>query len=148
MGMTPAQLATFKAAILADPNLAAARAAGDHGAIATYYNANGTGFVWRPSVPVSEVNTAIVWSEFAVLSALLQTTYMAMIQGGLDATSANMRGGFTTVFGPATASRANLTALAQRTPTRFEALFTASNVSTVFGYVVTAADVAEALGLP
>jgi hypothetical protein len=144
--MTPAQLATFKAAILADPNLATARANGDHGAIANYYNAAGAGFIWRPSISVSEMNTAVVWSEFAVLSALLQSTYMAMVQGGLDATSSNMRGGFTTVFGPATASRANLTALAQRTPTRFEALFTASNVTTVFGYQVTPVDVAAALG--
>jgi hypothetical protein len=142
--MTPAQLATFKAAILADFPSPAARA--DHGAVAAYYNANGTGFIWRPSISVSEMNTAVVWSEFAVLSALLQSTYMAMVQGGLDATSANMRGGFTTVFGPATASRANLTALAQRTPTRFEALFTASNVTQLFGYQVTPVDVAAALG--
>jgi hypothetical protein len=144
--MTPAQLATFKAAILADANLTAALSAGEHGTIAAYYNAAGTGLIWRPSISVSEVNTAVVWADFAVLSALLQNTYMAMIQGGLDATSSTMRNGFTTVFGAGSPTQLNLIALARRVPTRFEALFTTASVTTVYGYIVSVADVAAALG--
>lgn len=145
--MTPAQLATFKAAILGDANLAAARAAGDFGVIVAYYNAAGTGSIWRPSISVAELNTAIVWSEFVTLTALLQNAYMAMTQGGaLDGTSSNVRGGFAAVFGPATTSRANLLAIAARTPTRFEALFTTANICAVFGQQVSVADVVEALG--
>lgn len=145
--MTPAQLAIFKTAINGDGALATARAAGDHGAIAAYYNAAGSGTIWRPVITVAELNTAIVWSEFAALTVALQQTYLAMTQGGsIDATSANVRGGFTSVFASGTTSRTNLTNLAQRTQTRFEALFTTGQVCELFGKVVTPADVAEALG--
>lgn len=145
--LTTAQLQSLKTAINGDANLAAARTAGDHGAIAAYYNASaGSGSVWRPYITVTELNTAIVWSEFSAVATGLQNTYMAMTQGGaIDATNANVRGGFSTVFGAPTASRANLTALAQRTPTRLEALFTTSQVSAVFGQTLTVADVAAAL---
>jgi hypothetical protein len=143
--LTTAQLQTFKAAINSDPNLAAARAAGDQGAIAAYYNAAGTGNIWKPDIDVSTLNTAIVWAEFVALTVAKQNGYFAMTQGGnIDATSSNIRGGFTAVFG-GTTSLTNLTALAQRVATRFEALFTTSQVCSLYGYVVTVADVAAAL---
>jgi hypothetical protein len=148
MALTAAQLAVFKAAILADANLAANRAAQAHGAIADYYAQNAaSGTIWRPIITVQELNTAIVWSEFSALTALLQNAYMALISPGyIDATSANVRGGFTTIFAAGTTSRTNLTNLAQRTPTRFEALFTTAQVCSLFGYVPSVADVAQALG--
>lgn len=142
--MTPAQLTTFKAAILGDAALAAARTAGDQGAIAAYYNAAGTGTVWRPSISVAELNTAIVWSEFIALTQGQRDAYRALISGAIDATNANIRSGFGSIFGGT--SLTNLTALAQRVPTRFEALFTTAQVSAVFGQVVAVADVAAALG--
>jgi hypothetical protein len=135
--MTPAQLIIFRAAVQAEPALAAARAAGDQGAIVAYYNALGTGTIWRPNITNSELNTAIIWSEFSTLSVALQNTYKALVSVPLiDATNSNIRGGFTTVFGPSTTSRANLTALAQRIPTRFEALFTTAQVCAVYGQLV------------
>jgi hypothetical protein len=147
MALTAAQLATFKAAILADANLAANRAAQAHGAIADYYALAGTGTIWRPVITTQELNTAIVWSEFSALTALLQNAYMALISPGyIDATSANVRGGFTAIFAVGTTSRTNLTTLAQRTPTRFEALFTTANVCSLYGYTPSVADVAQALG--
>lgn len=143
--MTPAQLTTFKNAILSDANLAAARLAGDHGAISTYYNGNGVGNIWRPYIAVSELNTAIVWSEFAALSVQFQNCYFALIQGGaVDATKVNIRNGFGTVF--TGTSLTNLTALAQRLATKFEALFTTANVCVLFAQTVTPTDVAAALG--
>lgn len=145
MALTPAQLATFKAAINADANLAAARAAGDQGAIAAYYNGAGAGTIWRPSVSAKELNTAIVWSQFIALPVATQNGYFAMLQAGaIDATSANIRTGFASLF--TGQSLTNLTAIAQRTPTVFEALFTTSQVCTVFGQAVSVADVAAALG--
>lgn len=144
--MTPVQLTSFKNAILADASLAAARAAGDHGAIAAYYNAPATGFVWRPSISPVELNTAVDWAAFAALTAIKQNAFSAMIAGGtLDATSANIRAGFQAVFG-AGATLTAVTALAQRVPTRFEALFAVSNVTPVFGQVVTVADIVAAMG--
>lgn len=142
--MTPAQLSTFKAAILADANLVAARAAGDMGAMATYYNAAGTGTIWRPSISVAELNTAIVWSEFIALTQGQRDAYRALISGAIDATNANVRAGFAAIFSGQ--SLTNLSALAQRVPTRFEQLFVVSQVTPVFGQTVSVADVAAALG--
>lgn len=146
--MTPNQLTTFKTAILANAALASARAAGDHGAITAHYNANNGGAIWRPDLSTAELNTAIVWSEFAALTTGLQNTYLAVIAPGtVDATSANVRGAFTTVFAANTVSLANLVTLAQRQPTRFEALFTTAQVSTMYGQSVSVADVTAALGV-
>lgn len=142
-----AQLQAFKAAIAADAALAAARTAGAHGDIAAYYAADhASQMVWRPSIPVSELNTAITWSEFAALTVQMQNTYQALVTPGfIDATSANVRGAFTTIFAANTASRPALTAIAQRRASRFEALFTTGNVCSLFGYVPTVQDVADAM---
>lgn len=143
--LTPTQATVLKAAILGNASLAAARAAGDQGAIAVYYNANAAGSIWRPSITAAELNTAIVWSQFIALTAIVQNGYNAMLLAGtIDATSANVRAGFASIFSGQ--SLTNLTALAARAPTRFEALFTVSNVCSCFGQSVTVADVAQALG--
>lgn len=142
--MTPAQLATFKAAVLAEPALAALRTAGDQGGIAAYYNAQGASSVWRPVITIAELNTAIVWSEFIALTQGQRDAYMALISApSIDATKTNVRNGFASIF--AATSLANLTALAQRLGTRFELLFTTAQVSAVFGQVVSPADVAAAM---
>jgi hypothetical protein len=139
--LTTAQLQTFKTAILGDGNLTAFLSAGDMTSIAAYYNSPGTGFIWLPSITTSLLNDAIVWSEFASLTVAQQNTYMAMIVvGTVDATQANIRTGFSTIFSGKT-TLSNLTALAQRVPTRFESLFTLSNVCSLFGYQVSANDV-------
>lgn len=146
MALSTAQLATFKSAILGDAALSNARNAGDQGAIAAYYNAPGAGSIWRPNIGASELNTAIIWSEFTTLTIVVQNAYFALLQAGvIDATNANVRAGFATVFSGKT-TLTNLTSLAARTPTKFEALFTTSNVCSCFGQTVTVADVAQALG--
>ncbi len=145
--MTPAQLQTLKAGIQADANLTALVAASNHVGIAAYLNGAGTGLIWRPRIDTVELNTAVVWSEFALLTVLLQSTYLAMIQPGfVDATSANIRGGFTSVFILGSQSRVNLIALSQRVPTKGEMIFTIASVCSVFGMVFSENDVARALG--
>ena len=142
--MKDSNIPAFKAAILADPNLTAFLAAGNDGSIAAYYNAPGTGLIWRPSISTGEMNTAIVWSDFLLLTALAQNTYMAMISASsVDATSARIRAGFSSVF-PVGTTLANLTAIAQKVPTRFEALFTTAQVTTEFGTIVRVEDVVTA----
>jgi hypothetical protein len=141
--MTPAQIATFKADILAKAGSSFVLA--DQGAVSAYYNSTGTGFFWRPSVPVGEMNTAIVWSEFVALTSQVQAGYQALTQGGtVDTTSANIRSGFSTIFAGLT-TLTNLTAIAKKVPTNFEALFTASNICALPGVTVTPALVAQAL---
>lgn len=147
MSLSIAQLQTFKAAINSDANITVSLASGDQGAIAAYYNGASTTNVWLPAIPVSVLNTAIVWSAFIALSVQTQNAYFALTQGGtVDATNANVRAGFSSIFGAGTQTLTNLTAIAQRLATRFENLFATTNVTTVFGYTVTPADVAAALG--
>jgi hypothetical protein len=99
--MTPAQLSALKAAAQADPNVLQNFADGNDQTVADYYNANhASRLVWRPQIMVRELNTAIDWSAFALLSVAKQNAYMAMTQGGfVDGTAANVRSGFNTVFG-------------------------------------------------
>lgn len=145
--MTPAQVQTLKAAILADANASPARLAGDHGSIANYYNSAGAGVVYRPFITVAELNTAISWAEYVLLPVASQNCYQAMIAGGsVDGSNANVRAGFASIFATATTTKANLVALAQRVPTKLETLFTVSNVCPLFGATITAADIAAVLG--
>lgn len=145
--MTPAQLQTLKAAILADATAAPLAAANNHIAIAAYLNQTGSGLVYRPAIPSWEMNTGIVWTEYAVLTALQQNCYQAMISPGtIDATSANIRAGLLAIFGAAVTTKANLTALISRTQTKGESVFTIGNVCPLFGAVFTQNDVAQALG--
>ena len=142
--MTPSQLTTLKVAMLADANLTTYVTNGDDGAIANYYNSTGVSTLWRPVITIAELNNAIVWSEFAGLTVALQNTYLAMTQGGvIDSTQANIRGGFTTVF-TGKSSLANLISLSQRTATKFEDIFTTTNVCSLFGYQVSLTDIHNA----
>ena len=148
--LTTAQLSTFKAAINADANLAAFRSTGDAYQIALYYNQPSSPVVsiWRPQISIKELNAAVVWSAYAALTVANQNAYMAMTQGGyVDATAANIRNGFSSIFG-AGATLTALTALASINSTRLEALFTTSAVTTVFGVRVTDSDVTAALNGP
>lgn len=145
--MTPAQLSTFKAAILADATAAPLFSAGNDTAVAAYYNELGTGFIWRPDLNLTDIANSVVWSDFDNVTAAKKGVFQAMLQtGALDATKSSIRAGFTTVFGGASASTTALTAAAQRTPTKFEALFAVSNVVPVnlYGHTVTPTDVGEA----
>jgi hypothetical protein len=145
--LTDAQLATLKADM--QTNQAANLAAGNYRLVADYYNAPGTGLIWRPVITVEELNTAISWAEFAAVPVARQNTYLAMISPGfIDATSANIRAGFGTVFSAGGASNPQLTTLAQQTPTRLEQLFSTGNISAVFGYRCTVNDVMNALAQP
>ena len=151
--LTTSQLLTLKTDILSPARAAALGgflAAVDHPSIADYYNQLATPAVnlWRPHIAVSELNTVIVWADFAALAVGKQNTYFAMTQDGwVDATSSFIRTGFSAIF--ANPSLANLTALAQRGGSRFEALFSttagAASVSTVFGQALSYIDVANAL---
>jgi len=74
---------------------------------------------------------------------------VAMLSGGfVDATKPNIDSWFSTVFAGKATTLANLTAAAQRPATKFETLaaFLSASVSSVYGIVLTAADVQAAMG--
>ena len=146
MSLTIAQLETFATAINADSNLTNYIASQNAGYIANYYNGASATEIWNPSISIAQLNDAIVWSEFAGLTVALQNTYMAMTTGtSVDATNANIRNGFSTIFTGKT-TLTNLIALAQRLATVFEALFTTANVCSLYGYNVSVQDVIAAMG--
>lgn len=145
--LTPTQQSVFRADVKAAADLAVAYANKDVDAIAAAYNLPSSPAVqnWRPKIEIQELNTAIVWADFVALTVAKQNGYFAMTQAPVDSTDADIRNGFTAVFGAGTASLTNLTALAQVVATRFQALFTTSGVCSLFGYALTRADVGVAL---
>ena len=73
--LTPAQLQTLKADINA--KYAAQWAAQDIAGIAAAYNTPTTFVVWRTSVPVDEINDAIVWSNLTPADAVPTSDVLA-----------------------------------------------------------------------
>ena len=143
--------AAFKASVLADNTLSAAVTAQDWPTIAIAYNAPSSPAVmlWRPNVPIAELNNAIDWTGdangFLLLSVAKQNAYFALTQGGtVDATQVNVRNGFGAIF-PASVASA-LATIAQVQATRFQALFSAGSVSSYFGVTLGADDVQKAMG--
>ncbi len=61
--MTPAEIATLKAAIIADSNLATQKAAHDTQAITDYLNADSTFIVWRSFTNADDISDAITWAS-------------------------------------------------------------------------------------
>lgn len=146
--LTTAQLAALKTDADGQSTLTAAIAAKDWPTVAAFYNAPSSPAVtiWRADVKPSEIVAAITGSEFVALTALKQSLLSLLLMPGVvDATSANVRADFSAIFATGSSLTA-LTALAQRTATRIEALFTAAQVSAVYGYLLAAADVQQAMG--
>jgi hypothetical protein len=144
MSLTTAQNATLKAAMLGDANVIAI--VGRDQAVADYYNAPSSPVVaiWRSDIRGVEIVSAITMTEFAALTALKQTCLTFMMEPNvIDATSANVRSAFNTIFG-AGASLAALTAVAQRTGTRLEVLFSAGGppaTTTMYAHILTDVEV-------
>lgn len=152
MSLSPAQNATLKTDIQAQPSLAAAVTLHDWAAVANFYNAAASPAVnvWRADVKASEIVAAVVPTEWVALTSVQQSWLQwATNAGTLDASSANVRSGFTTLFGVGTTSRTNLTNIAQRAATVLEKLFGDGNTpltSSLYGHVLTAAEVQTAMG--
>ena len=128
--MTPAQLATLKAAILAetDATFVTHRTAGATGLMQQWFNAASTFVVWKARVTVAETGIAINSSELAGLTTANtnRLSVLAAYSGGqFNPSIADVRSGFNDVFGGAGGvnTRAALLALWKRFATRAEKLF-------------------------
>lgn len=99
----------------------------------------GNNGVTRTLIPTREIVEAIDYAaDWAGLSAALRDALLLVTSAlEIDASNPRIRAVFTTAFGPATATRANLVALQTRDGTRAEELFGPD----VF---VTTSDVADA----
>ena len=79
MALTAAQKATLKTAILNDPAANAFYGVGDLSGLAGYYSAKAspTFYVYRTSVPTSEIFDAVTWANFTPSDAVPETTSLA-----------------------------------------------------------------------
>jgi len=109
--MTPEQITTLRAAIAADANLVALRAAKDTQGICDYLNGPTAGFVlWQTAVPIQTVYDSITWANLTPADAPdgtatwtnralccqgKQFNIQTMLQGrdSINATKANVRAG-------------------------------------------------------
>ncbi len=155
--LTSGQATAFRTNVKSHNGDAVATAYANHDidALLAFYNATAAGPVvlWRADIKPSELAGAIVMSEFVVLSTAAQNGQLLLLQlgaGGLDATNANVRASFTTIWTGKTTLTA-LTAIAQRSATAFEAissflsLVSGANVCSVYGYRLSFVDVRDAL---
>jgi hypothetical protein len=156
--LTPEQLQTLKTdlyttrakQVYAGKTFASHISESNYSVLAEFYNSptNPGQNIWKPDLKVSDLPPAIVMSAFVGLTAVKQNGYFVLTQGEyVDATNANIRTGFVTIFGAGSATTTNLTALAQRFATNFEFLFTTANVSSVYNYILTEDDIREATQL-
>lgn len=124
MSLTPAQLTTLATDINAQGSLATARTNHDAPFVANFYAGAGSVTVWRNDISVGEVTKAITMSDFVVLTAIKQNGLLLLTQSAvIDATQATIRASFAAIF-PSSATLTALNALAIRTATKFEQLFT------------------------
>ncbi len=110
--------------------------------VAAYYNTANTVDIWKPDLTPELLTNIIVMSDFIALSQGQRDAWVAMSKlSAIDTTKSLMRTNFVSIFGVGTATTVSATALAQRKATRFEELFTTSNVSSKYGYIVTEDDI-------
>jgi hypothetical protein len=123
MDLTPAQRATLKAAVQAEPSLAAALAAGNDIAVADWLNASTTYVVWRSSVTPRELMEVFVWSEVDALTPGKARIFDWMSRlPSIDAGVARFRNGLSDCFGAASSTYVAVLPVLKRTATRAESL--------------------------
>ena len=158
--LTPAQLPTLKANILATPALLAMWNEGSPGSIADFYNtAAAPAFVvWRSEVPASDIGNAWVGTDIDGMSALnmqrLQLLLASSPEGSFDMRRADRRSGFENPFGTNVnnASRVAMRAAWKRSASVVEKLFAqgtgsdASPATTTAEGLLPFSDVIAAMG--
>jgi len=145
--LTSAQASTLHTAILGDATISALVTASDWNAIADNYNSPSAIQIWKQSVEAQDLIAAILPADFVALTTGGQLAIVAMVSGGsVDATKPNINSWFSTIFAGKATTLANLTIVAQRAATKYEALFTTNSVSSVYGYNLTGNDVRLAMG--
>lgn len=109
--MTPAQISTLRAAMLSEPALTTAIAAGATGEIAQFYNTNTASFtvwktnaqaiaiydkiIWANMTPVDVADGSVLWTNRSLACQGKQFNLQTILQGrtSIDASKANIRAG-------------------------------------------------------
>lgn len=133
--LTITQIATLKTEITTDPlslGYSVPYAAGADAAVAALLNAvtgNGTASIFNNQIPLSSFVHALAAADFASLTLLqIAQLNLLFINGVLDATVANVTLVTALVSGMTTPSKTAVTAIAKRTGSRAESIFSAGVV--------------------
>lgn len=139
--LTPAQKATLKTNIQANPDVNAPYVAGDLSGVADLYNALASPafYVWRSSVSRAEIynghsadNTDWDWTIYKGQGVAEQNAWTQMFMGDqADFSKANLRSGVGKIFGAANANTLHCLAMGRRQATRLEKLFATGAGTTV-----------------
>jgi hypothetical protein len=166
MALSPAQLATLKADILANGDLNANPNTSDGNvAVAALYNAPASPAwtAWKTNVPIGDVGKNINGAELAGLSSLNNTriqTLCIMLAGGVNPSLSDQRFFWDDIFSGAsgTVTRPQLLALWKRTASRVQKLFSTGTGSNAVpatlalnipdGFLISASEVETARNLP
>ena len=148
--LTQAQKTALKNDINGRANLASAVAAQDWPLISNFYNttASPTVNVWNPFMTVAQINSAINWTNFVAQTVQQLLAFDQMTKTGVvDASNANVRGGFSKVLDSASAT--SVQAAAQKQATYFEGLYAVSdppaNDTPFYGQLMDASTVQDAM---
>lgn len=127
--MTPAQLTTLKAAILAEtaPAFVALRTGNETGQMAEWFNVNSTFICWKPSVTIEQTGAVFNGGEWAGMTSANHTRLQTVAQylSSYSPASAGIRAMFDNIWSGAggALTRAALLALWKRPATRGEKVF-------------------------
>jgi hypothetical protein len=131
--MTPAQLATLKASIIADPVAGPIRASGDTYSLLAWCNGPSSTSAWRTSVTGGEIYDAHKPVEYIARSAAERQAFDLMVCGDRvhDFTVSAKRKGVSDIFSGATnnTSRTGIFAVAQEMASNAQMVLGGSNVS-------------------
>jgi hypothetical protein len=99
MSLTPAQLATLKAAIIADPTAGPMRTAGDSYSLLEWCNGPSSTLAWSTAATASDIFDSLTISTYDSLSAGKRDALrMVMDRGLVDASKGAIRAGFADIF--------------------------------------------------
>jgi len=131
--LTDAQLATLKAAIIADPTAGPIRSAGDTYSLLQWCNGPSSTLAWRTDVTGSEIYNAHKPVEYIARSAAERQAFDLMASGDRshDFTVAAKRNGVADIFSGATnsTSRTTIFTVAQEFATRAQLVLGGTTVS-------------------
>lgn len=102
--MTPAQLATLKAAIIADPTAGPIRTAGDTYSLGVWCNGASSTLAWRSNVGPQESDEAATYTLFDSLVAGKRDSWNIFLRYTRDFSKAKIRNWIVDVWGLAIAS--------------------------------------------
>jgi len=153
MSLSSSAAAKLRASITSNAAVSSQLAQADWPGIANFYNVTNAAILWRKDLSIQDFVGGFVWAEVSTFTSDQTQRLTILTQPPfVDATNANIRNGFASVFtaSAAPSTQAALLALAQRPATRFEALFTTAaglaTVSSQYGVVLSNTDVQSAMG--